>query len=56
MINAGGAIRVAKFSAIEYHLHHKVSDLSMVGTNEILLKETEEKKLTYVKNGMIKGN
>ncbi len=44
----------AKFSAIQYHLHHTVNDLSRWGSNDNLLKQTLAKGLTFIQNGIQK--
>ncbi len=55
LLNTGINIRFAKFSAIQYHLHHKDSGKSGVNISESLLRETELKGLTYTPNGIIKS-
>jgi len=54
LLNAGIAIRFAKFTAVQYHLHHEISDLSELSINEQLLKETETKGLVYAEQGIVK--
>ncbi|MBL7762469.1 MAG: hypothetical protein JNL23_03495 [Chitinophagaceae bacterium] len=46
---------VGKFTAIQYHLHHEISDLSALNSNEQLLKETEFSGLTYAEQGIVKA-
>ena len=56
LMNAGIALRFAKFSAIQYHLHHAVNDLSRWSSNDNLLKQTMAKGLTFIQNGIKKDS
>jgi glycosyltransferase involved in cell wall biosynthesis len=54
LLNIGAGIRVAKFCAIQYHLHHNENNKSGINTVEALLRQTELKGLNYTPNGINK--
>jgi len=51
-LNNGGERFNLKFNAIAYHLYHNESHKKISSKNEMILKETIEKKLTICKNGI----
>lgn len=56
LLNADVGIRFAKFSAIQYHLHHGDSDRSRRHISEAILAETVATGLVYTPHGIIKPN
>jgi glycosyltransferase involved in cell wall biosynthesis len=56
LLNAGVGIRFAKFSAIQYHLHHGDSDRSRRHISEAILAETVATGLVFTPHGIIKSN
>ncbi len=54
LLNAGVALRFLKFGGVVYHLHHPLQQRPALGSNENLLSQSLEKKITYVEQGMDK--
>ena len=52
LMNAGIKLRFVKFSAIVYHLHHKISDRPHFAENDALFKKSIQNKITYVEKGI----
>ncbi|MAP53766.1 glycosyltransferase family 2 protein [Altibacter sp.] len=52
LINIGVQGKRLKYKGIVYHIYHKEQDKNHIHLNDVIEKETTEKKLTYVKKGV----
>lgn len=52
MLNIGVRGKRLKFRGIVYHIYHKEQDRSHININEIIEKETTEKKITFIEKGI----
>ncbi|MDH7447005.1 glycosyltransferase family 2 protein [Aquimarina sp. 2201CG14-23] len=52
LLNIGIKGKRLKFKGIVYHIYHKEQDKSHIHVNEIIEKETTEKKITYIEKGV----
>ncbi|MDY8134011.1 glycosyltransferase family 2 protein [Aquimarina sp. 2201CG5-10] len=52
LINIGIKGKRLKFKGIVYHIYHREQDKSHIEVNEIIEKETTEKKVTYIEKGV----
>jgi GT2 family glycosyltransferase len=50
--NAGVKLRFIKYSAVAYHLHHKVADLSLMEANEEKLNRTIKERIILATSGI----
>ncbi len=52
LINVGVKGKRLKFKGIVYHIYHPEQDKSHIHLNELIEKETTEKKVTYIEKGV----
>ncbi len=52
MINIGFQGKRLKHKGIVYHIYHKEQNKSHIHVNQLIEKETTEKKLTYIEKGI----
>ncbi len=52
LVNIGIKGKKLKFKGIVYHIYHKEQDKNHIHLNQIIEKETTEKKLTFIEKGM----
>ncbi|GAA4281255.1 glycosyltransferase family 2 protein [Gaetbulibacter aestuarii] len=52
LLNIGVKGKRLKFSGLAYHIYHKEQDKSHIEINELIEKETTNKKVTYIEKGV----
>ncbi|GAA4816808.1 glycosyltransferase family 2 protein [Litoribaculum gwangyangense] len=52
LLNIGVKGKRLKFAGLAYHIYHKEQDKSHININEIIERETTEKKITFIEKGV----